>query len=139
MLKQSGFPEGRGFPVVKLIVNRNDQQRVVAEAVAAMWRSVLRIETEIVVKSWEDYEAIYKAGDYDLVRRSLVMQTTDETTNMLLMFGVGEEETADEVSGNEEEQASLKGVTEELLPKQRMKIRVLGKALRPQSSASRTR
>ncbi len=100
LLKQSGFPEGRGFPVVKLIVNRNDQQRVVAEAVAAMWRSVLRIETEIVVKSWEDYEAIYKAGDYDLVRRSLVMQTTDETTNMLLMFG--EEETTDEGGGNEQ-------------------------------------
>ena len=101
LLAEAGYPEGRGFPRIRLLINRNDQQRTVAEAVAGMWRSVLQIETEVVVKSWDQYEAALQMGDYDVARRSLVMQTTDETTNMLIMFGseelVGETNKADEV------------------------------------------
>ncbi|MBA3439599.1 MAG: peptide ABC transporter substrate-binding protein [Pyrinomonadaceae bacterium] len=87
LLAEAGYPEGRGFPRIRLLINRNDQQRTVAEAVAGMWRSVLQIETEVIVKSWDQYEAALQKGDYDVARRSLVMQTTDETTNMLIMFG----------------------------------------------------
>ena len=51
-----------------------------------MWRAALNIESEIVVKSWDEYEAALKAGDYDVVRRGLVMQTTDELTNLKMLF-----------------------------------------------------
>jgi oligopeptide transport system substrate-binding protein len=67
-------------------VNRNDQHRAVAVAIAAMWRNVLGIETEIMLRSWDEYEAALSAGDYDVARRSVVMQTVDEETNMLAMF-----------------------------------------------------
>jgi hypothetical protein len=39
------------------------------------------------VRNWEDYEAMIKAGEYDVARRSVVLQTTDEETNMLALFG----------------------------------------------------
>jgi oligopeptide transport system substrate-binding protein len=86
LLSESGFPDGAGFPLVRLLINRNDQQRIVAQAIAVMWRSVLGIETEIVMKNWDEYEAAVKAGEYDVVRRGMVMQTTDELTNLRMLF-----------------------------------------------------
>jgi len=89
LLTEAGYPNGQGFPKIRLLINRNEQQRIVAQSIAAMWRSVLNIETEIVVKNWEDYESAARAGDYDVVRRGMVMQTTDELTNIRALFGEG--------------------------------------------------
>lgn len=87
LLDEAGYPGGENFPRVRLLVNRNEQQRLVAQAVARMWREALNVETEVVIRPWEEYEAMLRAGDYDVARRSLVMQTTDEETNMLQLFG----------------------------------------------------
>ena len=89
LLTEAGYPDGKGFPKVRLLINRNEQQRVVAQAIAAMWRNILNIETEIVVRSWEDYEGAIRAGDFDVVRRGMVMQTTDELTNIRALFQEG--------------------------------------------------
>jgi oligopeptide transport system substrate-binding protein len=86
LLAEAGFPDGKGFPKVRLLVNRNEQQRLVAQSVATMWRNVLQIDTEIIVKAWDEYEAAIREGDYDVVRRGLVMQTTDELTNIRMLF-----------------------------------------------------
>lgn len=82
----AGYADGKGFPRVRLLINRNEQQRLVAQSIAATWRSALNIDTEVIVKSWDEYEAALRAGDYDVVRRGLVMQTTDELTNIKLLF-----------------------------------------------------
>lgn len=89
LLAEAGFPGGTNFPTIRLLVNRNEQQRIVAQSIAAMWRSVLNIETEIVVKNWDEYEAAIRAGDFDVVRRGIVMQTTDELTNIRMIFQDG--------------------------------------------------
>ncbi|MEO7970369.1 MAG: peptide ABC transporter substrate-binding protein [bacterium] len=94
LLSEAGFPGGQNFPIVRLLVNRNEQQRVVAQAIAAMWRSVLNIQTELVIKNWDDYEATIRSGDFDVVRRGIVMQTTDELTNIRMLFGEGYPGTA---------------------------------------------
>jgi ABC-type oligopeptide transport system substrate-binding subunit len=86
LLAEAGFANGAGFPKIKLLVNRNDQQKRVAQAVQEMWKRALNVETEIVIKSWDEYEQAIKDGDYDIVRRGMVMQTIDETANMLAMF-----------------------------------------------------
>ncbi len=87
LLAEAGYPGGRGFPIIHLLVNRNEQQRQVAQAVAATWLAVLNIETEIEVKNWDEYEAQVRAGNYDLVRRGAVMQSADETSSIKLLFG----------------------------------------------------
>ena len=86
LLAEAGFPNGDGFPVIRLLINRNEQQRIVAEAIVAMWKTALNINTEIVIKNWDEYEAGIRAGDYDVVRRGMVMQTTDELTNLRVIF-----------------------------------------------------
>jgi oligopeptide transport system substrate-binding protein len=86
LLAEAGFPDGDGFPTVKLLINRNEQQRLVAQSIASMWRTGLNIETEIAIKPWDEYEAAIRVGDYDIVRRGMVMQTTDELTNIRALF-----------------------------------------------------
>ena len=94
LLAEAGYPGGVNFPRIRLLVNRNEQQRLVAQAVARMWHDALGVETEIVVRPWEEYEAMLRSGDYDVARRSLVMQTTDEESNMIELFG--DEQPAEE-------------------------------------------
>ncbi|MDT4955775.1 MAG: oligopeptide transport system substrate-binding protein [Acidobacteriota bacterium] len=86
LLAEAGFPEGKNFPKIRLLVNRNAQQRQVAEAVAAMWHSTLNVETEIIQKDWNEYEIAYRSGDYDVARRSYVMQTADESSSLREML-----------------------------------------------------
>ena len=85
-LAEAGFEGGNNFPRIRLLVNRNEQHRAVAAAIAMMWRNVLGLETEIMLRNWDEYEAALRSGDYDVARRSMVMQTVDEESNMLAMF-----------------------------------------------------
>ncbi len=99
LLAEAGFPDGRDFPKIQLLINRNEQQRTVAQAVAAMWLRELNVETEIVVKNWDEYETAIRAGDFDVVRRGVVIQTMDELTNMRLIFRDVSASEAHDVSG----------------------------------------
>lgn len=86
LLAEAGFPQGKDFPVIQLLVNRNDTQRRIANAVKKMWKKNLNIETEIIIKDQADFEVAYQNGEYDVVRRGVVLPTTDETANMLALF-----------------------------------------------------
>jgi len=86
LLAAAGHPNGEGFPVIRLLINRNEQQRIVAQSIAAMWRSTLNIQTEILIRNWDEYEAAIRAGDYDIVRRGVVLQTTSELINLKMLF-----------------------------------------------------
>jgi ABC-type oligopeptide transport system substrate-binding subunit len=39
-----------------------------------------------VIRNWDEYEAAMNAGDYDVVRRGIVMQTSDELVNLRMLF-----------------------------------------------------
>jgi len=86
LLADAGFPNGESFPPIRLVVNRNDIQQRIARSVAKMWKQNLNLETEIVVKESSDLEAARKAGDFDLIRRGVVLPTSDETVGFLSMF-----------------------------------------------------
>jgi oligopeptide transport system substrate-binding protein len=86
LLANAGYPNGNGFPVVRLLINRNEQQRIVAQSVAAMWSGVLNVNTEIIMRNWDEYETQFRDGDYEVARRGMVMQTTDEFTNLRMIF-----------------------------------------------------
>jgi len=86
LLIESGFPNGENFPVVRLLVNRNDVQQRIARSVARMWKRNLNIETQITVKDSDELEIVRTAGDFDLVRRGVVLPTIDEMMNMMTVF-----------------------------------------------------
>jgi len=72
-----------------LLVNRNDIQQKIARSVAKMWKRNLNIETQITVKDADELETNRKAGDFDLIRRGVLLPTIDETANMLTIFEPG--------------------------------------------------
>lgn len=110
LLTEAGFPKGAGFPKIKLLVNRNDQQKQVANAVKEMWWRVLNVETEIIIKPWDEYELALKNGEYDIARRGMVMQTINETSNMLAMFEpLIPEKTEQESNGEQTAQPTPNG------------------------------
>lgn len=86
LMSDAGFAEGKDFPAIQLVINRNDVQKRIARAVAKMWKKNLNVETEIVVKETEDYDQALKNGEFDIARRGVVLPTSDETANMLAMF-----------------------------------------------------
>jgi oligopeptide transport system substrate-binding protein len=83
LLDDAGFPGGKNFPVVRLVINRNDTQQRIARAVARMWKQHLNIETEIVARENAEVEAARIAGDFDLVRRNVVFSAADELMSIL--------------------------------------------------------
>jgi len=86
LLAESGFPGGENFPIVKLLVNRNNVQQRVARSVAKMWKQNLNVETEIVVKDSSELAAAWATGEYALLRRGAVLPTANEMANMLAIF-----------------------------------------------------
>lgn len=87
LLDEAGFPEGTGFPVIQLVVNRNDAQQRIAKAVAQMWKDNLAIDTNIMVRDPAEIEEARASGAFDLIRRGVVLPTADETVSMLSIFG----------------------------------------------------
>jgi len=86
LLDEAGFPAGENFPVIRLLVNRNDTQQRLARSVARMWKQNLNLDTEIIVKDTEDLETARRDGDFDLVRRGVVLPTSDETASFTAIF-----------------------------------------------------
>jgi len=83
LMEDAGFPNGEDFPVIRLVINRNDTQQRTARAVARMWKENLNVETEIVVKENAELEEARMSGDYDLIRRNAVFPTADELMSIL--------------------------------------------------------
>ena len=94
LLESAGYPNGEGFPVVRLLINRNDTQQRIARVVAKMWKTNLNIETEIVVMEPAELSAARLAGDFDAIRKGVVMPTPNETANFNAMFDGGGDEEA---------------------------------------------
>ncbi len=86
LLEEAGFPGGKDFPVIRLVVNRNETQQRVARAVARMWKQNLNLETEVIVKENAELESARMAGDFDLIRRGAVFPTADELMSILTIL-----------------------------------------------------
>jgi oligopeptide transport system substrate-binding protein len=86
LLERAGFPGGEGFPVVRLVINRNNVQQRVARAIAGMWSQQLGVKTEIVIREPAEMERVRSEGDFDLIRRGVVLPTVDEMSAMLTIF-----------------------------------------------------
>ncbi len=86
LLAETGFADGKNFPTIKLLVNRNNMQQRIARSVAKMWKQNLNIETEIIVKDSTEITSAWASEDYALVRRGAVIPTTNESANMSAIF-----------------------------------------------------
>jgi oligopeptide transport system substrate-binding protein len=87
LLDKAGFPQGVGFPKIRLVVNRNETQQRVARAVARMWKQDLNLDTEIIVKEAGEIESVRMSGGFDLIRRGTVLPARDELVSLAAILG----------------------------------------------------
>lgn len=87
LLARAGFPDGADFPRIRLVVNRNDTQQRIGRTLARMWKQYLNLETELIVKDITEMESVKAAGEYDLIRRGVVLPTVDELVGLRTIFG----------------------------------------------------
>lgn len=86
LLEEAGFPNGANFPTIRLVVNRNDVQQRVARLVAKMWEQELNVKAQVIVVESAQVETIRSIGEFDLIRRGVVLPAADEMTSLLAIF-----------------------------------------------------
>lgn len=112
LLSQAGFPNGENFPMIRLVVNRNDAQQRIARSVAKMWEDNLKIKTDVVVRESSEIETVREAGDFDLLRRGVVLPTADETVGLMTIFSKVLKDRKAETESVTEEKTEVKNPPE---------------------------
>ncbi len=118
LLSAAGFSNGENFPKIRLVINRNNVQQKIARSVAKMWKNNLSIETEIIVKETNELAEVKKIGDFDVIRRGVVLPTTDESVNMSAIFEPkpNSEKSKENESEKEKTIAEILTETQERMP-----------------------
>jgi len=68
ILSDAGYPDGRGFPVLTILVNDNDRQISVARELARAWKKNLGVTVAIDNRPWGRYMAALSARDFSIAR-----------------------------------------------------------------------
>ncbi len=66
LLAEAGYPDGKGFPRLKVLIASKETAATLAQALQAMWRNTLGIEVEIENKEWNAYLVATAELDYDI-------------------------------------------------------------------------
>lgn len=89
LLAESGFPGGRGFPVLELLYNTSDGHRRIAEAIQQMWKQGLGIEVQLANTDWKVYLSRTNQLDYDISRAGWIGDYPDPNTFLDMMLSDG--------------------------------------------------
>jgi ABC-type oligopeptide transport system substrate-binding subunit len=79
-LAHAGYPGGRGFPHVAILISTSEDLRRIAEAVQAMWKRELGITIEIANQEWGSYLQATTSLQYDVASRSWIGDYLDPNT-----------------------------------------------------------
>lgn len=80
LLAEAGFPGGKDFPRLKLLIASRETAATLATAVQAMWREHLGVEVEIENKEWTAYLVATQNLDYDIVAGGWIGDYIDPLT-----------------------------------------------------------
>jgi len=80
LLAEAGYPDGKGFPRIKILINTKEKSRTLAEAIQASFLKNLNITVEIVNMEWAAYLATVRSKDYDIARGSWIGDYLDPLT-----------------------------------------------------------
>jgi ABC-type oligopeptide transport system substrate-binding subunit len=84
-LAKAGYPGGKGFPQIEILINTSEDHRRIAEAVQAMWRAALGIPVSVANQEWASYLENTTKVNYDIARRSWVGDYPDPSTFLDIM------------------------------------------------------
>lgn len=68
LLAEAGYPDGKGFPVLKFSYSTNPIFKKTVEAMQQMWKQNLNIDMEISTEEWKVYYDNVQAGKYEIAQ-----------------------------------------------------------------------
>ncbi len=80
LLAEAGYPEGRGFPKISILLNTDEDHRAIAEFVQSQWQQNLRIKVGIQEKEFPSMNDSCERLDYDVCRAGWFGDYTDSNT-----------------------------------------------------------
>jgi oligopeptide transport system substrate-binding protein len=80
LLAEAGYPGGKGFPRLKVLIASKETSATLAQAVQAMWRDTLGVEVEIENKEWNAYLVAMQDLDYDIANAGWIGDYLDPLT-----------------------------------------------------------
>lgn len=90
LLRQAGYPEGRGLPTIEILYNTGFGHEYVAQAIAEMWRSFLHINAVSNGKEMKTFDDDKKKQRFMICRASWYGDYSDPMTFLdMMMTGNG--------------------------------------------------
>lgn len=80
LLAEAGFPGGEGFPQVEFLYNVDENHKLIAEAVQAMWQRNLGVRITLNNKEWRTYLQDMSTLNYQMARAGWIGDYNDPTT-----------------------------------------------------------
>jgi oligopeptide transport system substrate-binding protein len=86
LLQQAGYPGGKGLPPFELLINVSGNHQLIAEAVQAMWRRELGVETHIVAMDQASALEQRRNLAYQIIRSDWSADYLDDPLAFLRVF-----------------------------------------------------
>ncbi|NBS13847.1 MAG: peptide ABC transporter substrate-binding protein [Verrucomicrobia bacterium] len=80
LLRQAGYPDGRGFPRVSILYNKSELNEQIAIEIQAQWKRELGVEVDLRNQEWATYLRSLDELDFDIARSSWVGDYDDPNT-----------------------------------------------------------
>jgi len=80
LLAEAGYPEGKGFPTVEVLLSKDGGHELVTQSMASDWRAALGIETMLLVKEVKVFSEEVKQHRFMLSRAGWFGDYGDPTT-----------------------------------------------------------
>jgi oligopeptide transport system substrate-binding protein len=94
LLAAAGFPGGKGFPRLELLLNTDAINTTILSAVQAMWKRELGIEVTLVAQDFRVYLDTMKGLRYDIARARWIGDYNDPNTYLdMFLTGGGNNQT----------------------------------------------
>lgn len=85
LLAEAGYPGGQGLPEVSILYNTQEQHKIIAEAIQAMWKEKLGVQATLLNQDWKVYLVSTNNMDYDIARAAWIADFVDPI-NFLELF-----------------------------------------------------
>ena len=80
LLADAGFPDGKGFPEIKILFNSSSTHEKYATIIQDMWSKNLGIKATLRPEEWKVYQESQQKLDYDVARAAWVGDYMDPMT-----------------------------------------------------------
>jgi len=80
LLAEAGYPQGKGFPKLKLLYNTSEAHQRIAEAIQQMWQNNLKVQIELTNEEWKVYLNTQQKMEYQVSRAGWIGDYNDPNT-----------------------------------------------------------